>query len=223
VNEEHVARLRKVKTRAEKATIRFLRRDEEGVYAPVAQGVLVPGGFIITAAHCINWDGKGDMALGEYYFETIEASNGTRFTVSPYAIEPLTDIAALAAVDSQALGEEYRAFKQFCEVTEPVPISTNNLQVGKTRIHVLTHTGQWVTGHAIRFGRQLDGTVAAQFDTLIESGTSGSPAINDKGLLIGVISVVEESAPYRHMPRPHLALPVWVVKTIREAQPRRKG
>jgi hypothetical protein len=28
------------------------------------QGVLVPGGFVLTAAHCIDWSLDGGMALG---------------------------------------------------------------------------------------------------------------------------------------------------------------
>jgi hypothetical protein len=86
-----------LKTRAEKATVRFLRRDEQGADAPVGQGVLVPGGFIITATHCINWDGEGTMVLGDHYVERIKASNGATYKVSPDAVEPMLDIAALGA------------------------------------------------------------------------------------------------------------------------------
>ena len=45
--------------RVERATVRLVERG--------GQGVLVPGGFILTATHCINWCGTGMMALGEVY------------------------------------------------------------------------------------------------------------------------------------------------------------
>lgn len=60
------------------------------------QGVLVPGGLILTATHCIDWSGTGRMVLGEHYLETVTTKNGARFRVSPWFADPLTDIAALA-------------------------------------------------------------------------------------------------------------------------------
>lgn len=36
----------------------------------VGQGVLVPGGFILTATHCIQWNGEGGWALGDYFVES---------------------------------------------------------------------------------------------------------------------------------------------------------
>ena len=51
----------------------------------------MPGGFIVTAAHCINWDATGGMALGDSHFEKIKASNGTAYVVCPYAVEPVLE------------------------------------------------------------------------------------------------------------------------------------
>ena len=57
------------------------------------------------------------MALGDHYFERIKASNDT-YMVSPYAVEPKLDIAALGAVDGQlGLFNECRAFEDFCRAT----------------------------------------------------------------------------------------------------------
>ena len=42
------------------------------------------------------------MALGDHYFERIKASNDT-YMVSPYAVEPKLDIAALGAVDGSSV------------------------------------------------------------------------------------------------------------------------
>jgi hypothetical protein len=234
------------KTRAEKAAVRILRPDSQGVLKPVAQGVLVPGGYILTAGHCINWEGTGAMALGDWYVETIQASDGAQHKVSPCAVEPMTDIAVLAAVDGQEMFEECHAFEEFCEATEPVPVSEDDfpgakvkkLRVPKGRslpsfdykdpplipVHVLTHKGAWITGTAQRFGplnAPPAGSVAVTFSAPIEGGTSGSPVIDDNGLLVGVISSSGEGpnlkASTDPMPRPHLALPVWVWKRIKLA------
>jgi hypothetical protein len=115
-------RIAAARARTEKATVRLMRLDDHDVLVPVAQGVLVPGGYILTAAHCINWDGHGTMALGDWFIETIQAYDGTRYKLSPCAVEPMSDIAALEAVDGQAMYEECCAFEEFCEATEPVPV-----------------------------------------------------------------------------------------------------
>jgi hypothetical protein len=102
----------------------------------------------------------------------------------------MTDIAALAALDGQAFGGECDAFERFCEETEPVPLSTDDFLVQTpVQIHILTHTGTWVTGRACRYGHPSQapaGVVAVEFDAPI--GTSGGPVIDENGLLVGVIS-----------------------------------
>jgi hypothetical protein len=55
----------------------------------------------------------------------------------------------------------------------------------------------------------------------LESGTSGSPVIDDAGRLVGVVSWsggVDGDAPLEGMmPRPHLALPGWIWRRIEAA------
>jgi hypothetical protein len=109
-----------IKARTEKATVRFMRRNRR---RPVAQGVLVPGGFILTAAHCINWSRTGAMALGDHYIETM-ASDGVTYKIGPFAVEPVMDIAALGATySSKVLGAGQ--FEMLCEAIEPVPVSSS--------------------------------------------------------------------------------------------------
>ena len=43
------------------------------------QGVLVPGGFILTAAHCIQWNGEVEMAMVDRFIESITTKSGARF------------------------------------------------------------------------------------------------------------------------------------------------
>ena len=57
-----------IKKRVEKATVKLISKG--------GQGILVPGGFIITAAHCVDFDCGGSMALGEYFIEEIETIKG---------------------------------------------------------------------------------------------------------------------------------------------------
>jgi hypothetical protein len=66
------------KTRVEKATVRI---DSRG-----GLGVLVPGAFILTATHCIQWSGTGGMALGDVYPESITTADGVPFRVGLAAL-----------------------------------------------------------------------------------------------------------------------------------------
>ena len=64
-----------------------------------------------------------------------------------------------------------------------------------------------------------NGINTSQFEEQIEGGTSGSPIINDTGELIGIVSHVsiinsEGHKSYGLIPRPHLALPVWIYNRI---------
>jgi hypothetical protein len=61
------------------------------------------------------------MALGDHYIEAIQASDGLTYKIDPFAVEPVMDIAALAALDGQEFYKECEAFEAFCEATEPVP------------------------------------------------------------------------------------------------------
>jgi S1-C subfamily serine protease len=72
-----------------------------------------------------------------------------------------------------------------------------------------------VAGRACRYD-PLCGNVAVEFEAPIKGGTSGSPVINSNGLLVGVISQASDTHPSTAlMPRPHLALPVWIWNRIR--------
>ena len=84
----------------------------------------------MTAAHCIGRTAEGGMALGDYYIEEIVVADGRRLMASPLAVEPVSDLAVLGAVDSQELGEEADAFEDFCSNTKPVRLATGELVHG---------------------------------------------------------------------------------------------
>ena len=54
--------------RVGRAVVRLPRRG--------GRGVLVSGGIVVTAAHCIEWTHHGAMVLGDHFLEQIETTDG---------------------------------------------------------------------------------------------------------------------------------------------------
>ena len=85
-------------------------------------------------------------------------------------------------------------------------------------VYVHTHKQTWIRGVARRCAENAP-TLSVTFDELIEHGTSGGPVINEVGELVGIISSVLVEASFLPVctgmiPRPHLTLPVWILRTI---------
>jgi S1-C subfamily serine protease len=207
-HKEHIA------TMVEAATVRLV--DVGG------QGVLVPGGFILTAAHCVDWDGHGGMALGDHMLESVETKDGKRFRLSVAAVEPCADIAVLECADNQMFYDDADAFESWVEQVAPVPVRDSLLAPDEPiLIHVLTHDRGWVGGRATKHGLRQVGRVAIETIDPIEGGTSGGPVVDADGALVGVVSWTAEGsgAEGGAIPLACHALPAWVLAAIREATP----
>jgi S1-C subfamily serine protease len=180
------------------------------------QGVLVPGGFVVTAAHCIGWTATGDMALGpDDYREEILAADGRRFTVTPYAVEPVSDVAVLGAVDGQRSPELADAFEDFCAKTKPVPLEIDELVHRKpVTAYVFTHDKRVIPARATQWGVE-SAMLSIEADGAIKGGTSGGPVVTSNGRLLGIIS------DSRRISRVHLAAPVWLVRQMVPRAPAR--
>jgi Trypsin-like peptidase domain len=188
------------------------------------RGVLVTGGFILTATHCIRWDGSGGMTLGNHYSEIVNTKGGDRFRVGISAADPVSDMAALGALDERVYSEDYDAFERWREATRPVPVMNETLRVGDSLpVYILTHNRGWIDGRICRYGyhgHPQSGSISLETDAQIEGGTSGSPVVDSDGNLIGVVSQFgssrEKGAPgLGKFPIAKLALPRWIWELIR--------
>jgi len=183
------------------------------------QGVLVANGFIITAAHCLDYDqdvGIG-IALGGHIHYKVETRQGVIHRLAPYVIEPCSDIAVLGPLDNQVF-EEAEDFETFCEQTRPVSLYRGRLYdlPEEFGIHIFTHNKGWVTGKA-QVTRNYSPTVFIKADENIDGGTSGGPIINDAGELVGVISISGGSErDHKEGPSPlaRWSLPEWIYREI---------
>jgi Trypsin-like peptidase domain len=181
------------------------------------QGMLVPGGLILTATHCIQWTGEGRMALGTEYLERVTTPRGARFRVQALAADALSDLAVLGTVDDQALPDDADAFEQWWEATPAVPLATTVPRYRRPLpVQILSHKRKWIKAKITRFAPPLHlrGKMFLEAEEEIEGGTSGSPVVDSSGRLVGIVSNPAS------LPIVQLALPRWVLMRIRD---RRKG
>lgn len=198
----------KIKSGIENATVKLTKK--------VGQGVLIPGGFILTAAHCVEWSLNDEMVLGDDFSEPITTKGGHKLNAVPYAVEPCKDIAVLGSPDQQARHRDAKAFEGFCEQTQPVPLCLDSFDPFEpVAVWILAHSGAWIS--AIAKHCSMDSTdLYIDADEQIEGGTSGGPIVDSEGRLLGVVSWFSEAGERcdGNTFRPQLALPVWVVKKI---------
>ena len=160
------------------------------------------------------------MTLGDHYVEEIGAA-GRTLKATPWALDPVSDIAVLGALDDQEFSAEEKAFLAFCESVRAVPVSRQTFEIFEPfPVWISTHKGPWVEAQAQQCSpqaSQLSVTAREQ----IEPGTSGSPVIDEKGQLLGVVSQFSAADGDRScvgmIPMPWYTLPAWIAARIEAA------
>lgn len=193
----------------EKATVDFLEKG--------GRGVLVEGGFILTAAHCIKCTCEGDMVLGDDFTINIQTYDNS-FKIDTFAVEPMKDIAVLGSADDQQYYEDAKNFEKFYEKTIPIKMCSDKFGIDQEFVsYIFTHKKSWVKAKTISRITRLE----MYTDELIENGTSGSPIVNANGELIGIMSQskIDSREPdtgkyFSFGSHPNLTLPIWVLNKI---------
>lgn len=229
----------RLKERVEKATVTVstTRQPQAG------RGVLVPGGFILTAAHCVTWSCEDDIKGGlqchflfglsnddlKPFIVEIEAFDGTKLYVVPYAVEPVNDISVLGRLDGQRFYEAWERYEDWHESIKPVPLYIREYKVDQEfDVFILTHEGKWLDGRACYTGASDHSRFSLELTENIKGGTSGSPIVNEYGKLVGIVSSSLESGVETEKKilcpavRASHALPVWIVEKIRGIGERRR-
>jgi S1-C subfamily serine protease len=185
----------------------------------MGQGVLVPGGFIVTAARCVGWTPECSMTLGGCLPEPIVTADGRKILAGPLAVEPVADLAVLGTVDDQTFSKEAAAFAAFCEDTPPVRLAIDTLKAFvPLPAYVFTHDRGVIIPATLRLVRAGSASLWLHSDYRISRGTSGSPVVTEDGRLWGIISTMgagpEEEACQGFIPSVHLAGPAWLVRQM---------
>jgi S1-C subfamily serine protease len=181
------------------------------------QCVLIEGGLIITASHCVDWNNEGGMTLGDHFLSKITTDAGI-LTASISAVEPVSDIAILESPNSQTFYEESNAFDDYFENIKPVKLCLETPNRFKSfPVWVWTHLNKWVAGEATFYGG--NSTFGYKTDVEITGGTSGGPIVNENGELVGVVSqgtTTEENGKFTSSAALLvLALPAWVIARVK--------
>ena len=197
------------RTSIEKATVTLTKKG--------GRGVLTTNNLILTAAHCIAFNCEGGMALGDFYVEDIETAAGEKLNVRPLAVEAVADIAVLGALDDKSFPPHMvKPFDRFCEKTKPVPVCANVLALwSELPVYIYTHQGTWIEATAQLMVRDA-GAWRIEAKAPIEGGTSGSPIVNKRGELVGIVSNSPEDLPSPDVGAALLpaALPLWMWSQI---------
>jgi S1-C subfamily serine protease len=182
------------------------------------RGVLVPGGFILTAAHCIAWDGTGGMALGNDYFQHAKAADGRKLLLDVLAVEPVADIALLGSPDNQRLWKQAEAYEQFVADTRPVRLFRGEWKpLEKSRVFVFHKDRRWGIATAATYTPDSR-VVILDPDRPIRGGASGGPVISRSGELVTVVSQSGESGGDEGAgPMILHTLPVWAAEMLAAA------
>lgn len=202
-----------VRRRVERATVRLPDRG--------SQGVLVPGRFVVTAAHCVRWTETGRMGLGEPFLERVETPTGLTFQMEIVAVEAVSDVAVLGPADDQQLPDDADRFVEWAEATEPVTVAAWDPPPRKpvlradgslepdaepaVAVHVRTCDGRWLTGRAVQHGYfVISPRLGLELESPVPSGTSGGPVVDASGQLLSVVSSNSISYPLTRV------LPRWI-------------
>lgn len=150
------------------------------------QGVLVEGGFMLTAAHCIKWKGVGEIASPLEVAasrQTIKTRCGLRFHLGPLMADPVSDMAALGITDDQDQWKDYGVFEAWKGSVQAVPLSTQIPP--ESDVYVLSHTGKWIAGRAASYAPCEPRVIVSSWRQSIESA-AGRPAVRSSMRPMGI-------------------------------------
>ena len=177
----------------------------------IGYATIIEGGYILTAAHCVNSSKIVAPLLSDLYCVKIKTKMGY-ILVNIEAMEVMCDIAVLKGAIHADLLDDLIKYNELIEETIPIEIDCVDKEVNE-EFDVFIHNkdGSWVPGTAKVHISSDQPMILITSSSKINPGASGSPIINLDGQIVGVLS----NCYYDGIaPRPHITLPVYMVKQL---------
>jgi hypothetical protein len=185
---------------------------------------------VVTAAHCLpRWPPQPSSFEERTYFDFVGSIEEVNHEIAVECLfaDPISDVAILAAPDSQRLHDECTAFEQFVSDRPAFSIESERTGPGQSSLfgpdpatdYALTLQNDWRGGSPcvppfIRDKR----TVMLSHDSIV-GGMSGSPLISETGHVLSLVSISElnDRGP-TDSSQPYLAycLPRWAIAAFSE-------
>ncbi len=159
------------------------------------QGVLVKGGFVLTASHCLNWGretGTG-VVLGDHCPIEIVCATGHKFRLGPIFLDAVSDLAVLGPLDNQVFPSDCESFEEFCQQVTALDIcKVFPAERKEIPLKAWSHEG-----FEIDCSGTLWNTNAARIWVKgpIRAGTSGGPIVTMDKELIAIVSMAGSPNP----------------------------
>ena len=177
------------------------------------QGVYIGNGFVLTAAHCLEFDSVAAIAEGFPPVYYIDRPEGEPIWCSPVCIDPCSDLAVVGPCDSQQLSERHWELLSFFKDVVPIEIRRDPLQLDESAsCEIRTHLGTWVSGKMTRVSDPP--WVWLEADENIIGGTSGGPIVDDNGQILAVVSITGDNDASGPHSIPPLWLPSWLLASV---------
>jgi hypothetical protein len=194
-----------------------------------ARGVLVAGGYILTAAHCIEIDGAFNdlftgMAQGDSYRVSITTASGLEIATDVCMLEPVSDLAVLAPIDRDNNPYQAGRFVEFVQTTRPLPLAPclppqrYMVWPKELPVRLAGKGGAWINAKAQRFDSNSRTEVTATRP--VPAVAVGGPIVDTRGRLVAVVSETQDPAevPAEDQVTMHplvaACLPAWLLKNM---------